>query len=54
VTTFSLSGERSGPNRLTTAFARRWACAGVPSLRLDLRGIGDSDGDPFEGETPHE
>lgn len=46
--------RRSGPNRLTTAFARQWARAGVPSLRLDLRGIGDSDGDPFEDETPLE
>ena len=34
---------RSGPNRLWTTFARAWAKAGLPSLRLDVSGVGDSD-----------
>lgn len=33
-----------GPNRMWVAIARRWAAAGVASLRLDLCGIGESDG----------
>jgi pimeloyl-ACP methyl ester carboxylesterase len=33
-----------GPNRMWVALARRWARAGVASLRLDLCGIGESDG----------
>jgi len=37
--------RRSGPNRMWVEAARRWADAGVPSLRVDLRAIGDSDGD---------
>lgn len=37
--------RRIGPNRLWVEAARRWAAAGVPSLRIDLDGIGDSDGD---------
>jgi alpha-beta hydrolase superfamily lysophospholipase len=37
--------RRIGPNRLWTTAARRWAARGVPSIRLDLGGIGDSDGD---------
>jgi pimeloyl-ACP methyl ester carboxylesterase len=36
--------RRSGPNRMWTMFARRWASRGIPSLRLDVRGAGDSDG----------
>ena len=34
-----------GPNRLWVEAARRWAARGVPSLRLDLEGIGEADGD---------
>jgi alpha-beta hydrolase superfamily lysophospholipase len=34
-----------GPNRMWVELARRWAARGVPSLRLDLEGLGDSDGD---------
>jgi alpha-beta hydrolase superfamily lysophospholipase len=34
-----------GPNRAWVELARRWATMGVPSVRLDLEGIGDSDGD---------
>ncbi|MEO8052975.1 MAG: alpha/beta fold hydrolase [Acidobacteriota bacterium] len=34
-----------GPNRMWVEAARRWATQGVPSLRLDLEGIGESDGE---------
>jgi hypothetical protein len=37
--------RRIGPHRLWVDTARRWAVRGIPSLRLDLGGIGDSDGD---------
>ena len=37
--------RRVGPHRLWVDAARRWARDGVASLRLDLEGIGDSDGD---------
>lgn len=36
--------RRVGTNRLSTIWARRWARAGTPSLRLDVRGVGDSEG----------
>jgi pimeloyl-ACP methyl ester carboxylesterase len=35
----------TGPNRMWVEMARRGAAAGVPTLRLDLMGIGESDGD---------
>lgn len=35
-----------GPNRAWVEAARRWAASGVPTMRLDLDGIGESDGDP--------
>jgi pimeloyl-ACP methyl ester carboxylesterase len=35
-----------GPSRLWTETARDWAAAGVPSLRVDLEGIGEADGEP--------
>jgi len=34
-----------GQARMWVDAARRWAAAGVPTLRVDLEGIGDSDGD---------
>jgi pimeloyl-ACP methyl ester carboxylesterase len=37
--------RRIGPNRMWVESARRWAAWGVPTLRLDLQGIGDADGD---------
>ncbi len=33
-----------GPNRMWVETARRWAALGVPTLRVDLAGIGESDG----------
>lgn len=41
--------RRSGPNRLWTRAARALAAAGTPSLRFDVRDVGDSDGT----STPH-
>ena len=37
--------RRIGPNRMWVEAARRWASRGVPTLRVDLEAIGDSDGD---------
>jgi pimeloyl-ACP methyl ester carboxylesterase len=37
--------RRIGPNRMWVDMARRWAARGVSSLRLDLEGLGDADGD---------
>jgi alpha-beta hydrolase superfamily lysophospholipase len=37
--------RRIGPNRMWVEIARRWAARGVPTLRIDLEGIGDADGD---------
>ena len=37
--------RRIGPGRLWVDLARSWAGRGIPTLRLDLRGIGDADGD---------
>jgi hypothetical protein len=37
--------RRIGPNRMWVDIARRWAAMGLPTLRLDLEGLGDADGD---------
>jgi pimeloyl-ACP methyl ester carboxylesterase len=37
--------RRIGMNRIWVETSRRWAARGVPTLRLDLPGLGDSDGD---------
>jgi len=34
-----------GPSRIWVEVARQWAARGVPTLRVDLEGIGDADGD---------
>ena len=36
---------RIGPNRTWVELGRRWATRGVPTIRVDFAGIGDSDGD---------
>ncbi|HEY7932751.1 MAG TPA: alpha/beta fold hydrolase [Solirubrobacteraceae bacterium] len=43
--------RRIGPNRMWVQIARRWAVRGVPTLRLDLEGIGDADGDAERFDT---
>lgn len=40
--------HRIGPNRMWVEAARRWAARGVTALRVDLEGIGESDGDATE------
>lgn len=37
--------RRIGPGRMWVEMARRWAVGGVATLRLDVEGIGDADGD---------
>lgn len=37
--------RRTGPNRMWVETARRWASLGVATVRVDLAGIGDADGD---------
>jgi hypothetical protein len=36
--------RHTGPNRAWVEVARRWAARGVPTVRVDLSGIGDADG----------
>ena len=38
--------RRIGPNRLWVEAARHWNARGIPTIRMDLEGIGDADGDP--------
>ena len=46
--------HRIGPNRMYVETARRWAALGIPSLRLDIEGVGESGGpDRGYGDTAH-
>ena len=42
------SGYRIGPHRILVAASRAFNEAGAATLRFDLRGRGDSEGDPFD------
>jgi hypothetical protein len=45
VVLLNAGGQRhTGPNRMWVEAARRWAANGIACLRLDVEGIGDSDG----------
>jgi pimeloyl-ACP methyl ester carboxylesterase len=35
----------AGPNRTWVQFSRRWAARGIATVRIDLAGLGESDGD---------
>jgi pimeloyl-ACP methyl ester carboxylesterase len=37
--------RRIGPQRMWVEAARRWAAGGISTLRFDIAGVGDSDGD---------
>jgi hypothetical protein len=37
--------RRIGPNRTWVEASRRWAASGVPTLRVDVEGVGDSPGE---------
>ena len=37
--------RRTGPNRLWVESSRRWAARGISTVRVDVEGIGDADGD---------
>jgi len=46
------SGNRSGPHNLLTTMARKLADSGIPSLRFDFRGRGESEGEGMETTLP--
>jgi pimeloyl-ACP methyl ester carboxylesterase len=41
--------RRIGPNRTWVEAARRWAGRGVPCVRVDIGGVGESEADPAAG-----
>lgn len=46
--------DRSGAHRISVHMARHWAAQGVPTLRFDARGVGESEGEwnePDEGAS---
>lgn len=46
--------DRSGAHRISVHLARRWALQGLPVLRFDARGVGESEGEwdePPEGSS---
>lgn len=46
--------DRSGAHRISVQLARHWAAQGVPTLRFDARGVGESEGEwnePEEGAS---
>lgn len=43
--------RHTGPNRMWVEIARRWAARGVPTLRIDLSGVGDSWIADFDGDA---
>ena len=43
--------RHTGPNRMWVEIARRWATRGVPTLRIDLSGVGDSWISDFDGDA---
>ncbi len=45
--------RRIGPNRVWVEIARRWAARGVPTLRVDMNALGDSEGDEARYASEH-
>jgi len=43
-------GNRLGPHRMFVELAEKLKCCGIASLRFDMRGCGDSDGEPAGGD----
>jgi len=43
-------GNRLGPHRMFVELADRLKCCGIASLRFDMRGCGDSEGEPAGGD----
>jgi pimeloyl-ACP methyl ester carboxylesterase len=42
------AGTRTGPHQMLLKAARRYCVLGIPCLRFDFRGRGDSEGNPFK------